>query len=522
MANRSSNTISQFSRNVSTGLLTPLSPGIIFTSNRPADIIISPDGLSLFAVGESSTTIDHYSVNPSTGLLTAFTPSNFTTGSIVFDIAVSPDNKFVYASNFSLGSISQFSRTVEIRGTTISIVPYSAKVYETRNHIITGNVPVSIVASSSHVIHHVTNHAVIGNIPISLTSSATLLYRSHSHVKTGAVTISVVPTADLYKGFRLGAEADIIFPMPTLSATAHSNLLNSLTAGFITTTLEALTGANATCGFVDTTLSATGTMTETMSLNAMLFTSTLSATGTTDERATVSLGFISSTLTALGGANAALTAPEFGFSATATADNNRGNLAAAFVTLSLSATAIHEETMSMSCGFIDTYLSYCAINASAPVFTLSATGSATVANSVAYVMNVHTGESWEYSNYSFMHIINIGGKPYGVKSDGLYLLEGATDNGTVINGSITTKESDFGTFKSKRMFPLYLNSDTTTITTATVDSIVSTAKHTSSFGGRKTRIAKGLQGRYWQFTIENIKKLEGLEINPQTLSRSVN
>jgi hypothetical protein len=140
---------------------------------------------------------------------------------------------------------------------------------------------------------------------------------------------------------------------------------------------------------------------------------------------------------------------------------------------------------------------------------------------VAYVMNVHTTESTQYSNYPFLHIVHIGGKPYGVKADGLYLLEGATDNGTAISGSVTTKETDFGSFNSKHVNEIYLNSDTATTMTPTVDGALIAASYASSFGGRRIAVARGLEGRYWKFRIDGIKRLEGLEISPLIRQRKV-
>jgi hypothetical protein len=141
-------------------------------------------------------------------------------------------------------------------------------------------------------------------------------------------------------------------------------------------------------------------------------------------------------------------------------------------------------------------------------------------HTIAYVLNVHTGESTRYANQPFMHIIHIGGKPYGVKADGLYLLEGDTDGGTAINGKIKTKSSDHGSYRSKRLKYIYLDSDTQTTITPFYDDIQKTS-HVSAFGGRKTRMAMGPSGRYIQLELSNIVKLEGMEILTEDLQRRV-
>lgn len=141
-------------------------------------------------------------------------------------------------------------------------------------------------------------------------------------------------------------------------------------------------------------------------------------------------------------------------------------------------------------------------------------------NSVAFVMNTHTSESTRYTNQLWTHIIHVGKKAYGVTAAGLFLLEGATDNGTAINGTATTKETDFGAYQSKRVPYVYLNSDTVTTITPIVDGVTK-ATQTSSFGGRKTHLARGNAGRYWRFKIDGIVKLEGAEFLPETLQRRI-
>jgi hypothetical protein len=154
--------------------------------------------------------------------------------------------------------------------------------------------------------------------------------------------------------------------------------------------------------------------------------------------------------------------------------------------------------------------------------TVSATGSVSFANSVGFVMNVHTNESYEWSNMAFNHIIRIGIDYYGVRSTGLYRLstDYNTDSGTAINATVTTKSTDFGSYHSKRLVSAYLASDTSTLIQPIVDGVAKQS-HASAFGGRRTVMAKGNVGRYWQVRISNIQELTGLELLPQELQRRV-
>ncbi len=312
---------------------------------------------------------------------------------------------------------------------------------------------------------------------------------------------------------------DISFIDSSLSGTMHAEQQNSIEFGFIDTSISILTGANITGDFLSTTLSSTGTLIETMAADISFIESTLSASVTVDGNISASLGFIESTITALGGAESAFGFPAFGFAATATVPDSI-NVAFGFLDTSISATGTLEQRMSITGGFIDTYLAYCDIAISAPLFSMSASVSTAVSNAVAFVLNVHTGESTTYSNYAFKHIINIGGLAYGVKSDGLYLLRGNDDGGTAINGTVTTKETDFGSFNSKRLDYIYLNSDTTTTLTPYVDGVQKTS-HATIQGGRKAKMSLANTGRYWRIKIEGIKKIEGLELLPAKQQRRV-
>jgi len=320
-----------------------------------------------------------------------------------------------------------------------------------------------------------------------------------------------------------GGEIAVSGPTLALESTAHVTELNVISASFPALSLSVLGGWDASGSFIDASLSSTATLTETMSLAAPFTVSTLSATMTVDERAAAQLGFVSSQITAFGGADAILSTPNFGFTLDGVMRDTYGERVDAsleFITTSISASGTLVETMNATLGFVDTYLSYNTISLSGPLLALSCASSESLSNLIAYAFNVHTHESTTYTNYPFMHIIHIGGKPYGVKANGLYLLEGALDLTTAINGSITTKDSDFGFFNSKHVPQVYLNSDTPTTTRAIVDD-VSAGPYPSGFGGRRVVIARGLAGRYWQFEFSGIQKLEGFEATAVLRQRSV-
>lgn len=127
-----------------------------------------------------------------------------------------------------------------------------------------------------------------------------------------------------------------------------------------------------------------------------------------------------------------------------------------------------------------------------------------------------------YQNFPFYHLAKIGSTYYGIRADGLYELTGEYDGSEdiLVNGTIHTHTTDYRIFNSKNVPYVYLNGDDDYSVTAFVDDVEQPA-FTSGFGGRRVKLARGNKGRYWEFKIEGIKKLQGIEHLPDGLSRRV-
>lgn len=145
-------------------------------------------------------------------------------------------------------------------------------------------------------------------------------------------------------------------------------------------------------------------------------------------------------------------------------------------------------------------------------------------NLYAYAMNIKTAEMSVYTNYAFQYVMRIGTNYYGVKSDGLYLLEGASDNGTAIDSRFRTAETDFGSSYVKRMPYVYMDSDTATKIKPLADG-EGTQSYDSAFAGRRTHLSRGLSGRFWAVEVSNKSgvpmKVGSLELFAENLSRKV-
>lgn len=98
-----------FDQNSSTGLLSAAATPSYTAGNKPAWIGISPDGTSLYTANDGAATVSQFSRNTSTGALTSL-GSAIAAGGGPWGIDITPDGKFVYIANSDAQTISQYSR----------------------------------------------------------------------------------------------------------------------------------------------------------------------------------------------------------------------------------------------------------------------------------------------------------------------------------------------------------------------------------------------------------------------------
>jgi FG-GAP repeat len=154
---------------------------------------------------------------------------------------------------------------------------------------------------------------------------------------------------------------------------------------------------------------------------------------------------------------------------------------------------------------------------------ISFIGSTEIAHLQAFVMNINTNQVSRYTNYPFNTIIAVSNRYYGVMSDGLYLLSGNNDNDVdvLVNGTIRTKDDDFGDMRDKNIPYAYVGSDDKDLTiTPIVDSVIYPTYYTR-FNGRRVKMGRGIKGRYWSLRIDNITNLHALELMPDVIQRKV-
>jgi len=79
----------------------------------------------------------------------------------------------------------------------------------------------------------------------------------------------------------------------------------------------------------------------------------------------------------------------------------------------------------------------------------------------AWVVNTASSASARYDSYGFNSFFALAGKHYGVRQDGVYLLEGANDAGVPITAGVSLGKHDFGTQALKQMNAVYVGVSST-------------------------------------------------------------
>lgn len=145
-------------------------------------------------------------------------------------------------------------------------------------------------------------------------------------------------------------------------------------------------------------------------------------------------------------------------------------------------------------------------------------------NTIARVTNTATMETTTYSNFTFDEVIKFNGRHYGVKNDGIYLLEGENDGGSEITGSFLTNKNHLGTQLLKKGAYIFIDSDNPTELTAIADDISSPA-YQAEYAGKRTKIGRGIVGRYWAFTMKNLTgsrmRIRGMDAELEVMTRKI-
>jgi hypothetical protein len=140
-----------------------------------------------------------------------------------------------------------------------------------------------------------------------------------------------------------------------------------------------------------------------------------------------------------------------------------------------------------------------------------------------------------YEGYGFNSFAEIGGRYYGASDEGVFLLEGATDDGEPIPASLSTMMLDFGSARQKRITSAYLGYTSSGKLLLKVRSVDEGVLKEQWYEARKAsasvpqedmiRLGRGMRSRYWQFELVNVDgadfEIDALELHPVYLNRRV-
>ena len=145
-------------------------------------------------------------------------------------------------------------------------------------------------------------------------------------------------------------------------------------------------------------------------------------------------------------------------------------------------------------------------------------------DSRVWVVNIDTGATSQYDDYGFNSFFAESGKYYGVAEDGVYLLEGDTDNGNAIAAEIEAGLTDYGSKHKKRLLRVLVGvaSGNRMMLKLVADGVTqyyeahsNSPEHLDTHGFPTRR---DHQGRYLNFTLLNQAgcdfDLESIEFHP--------
>lgn len=148
-----------------------------------------------------------------------------------------------------------------------------------------------------------------------------------------------------------------------------------------------------------------------------------------------------------------------------------------------------------------------------------------------WVINTNSSAVSQYKGWAFNSFAEFYGQYLGASASGLAVLDGPTDAGANISAMIQTAVTDLGSSHQKRVRSAYLGiaaTGTCYLQVLTDDNIERTYQlvpNAPGLGNERVDLARGVQSRYWSFSLESVDgsawRLDNLEALPVVLSRRV-
>lgn len=123
-----------------------------------------------------------------------------------------------------------------------------------------------------------------------------------------------------------------------------------------------------------------------------------------------------------------------------------------------------------------------------------------------------------YSNFDFNSYAVNNKKLYGARQDGIYLLEGADDNGSDIHTGLLFDFANMDIPATKRLRSVHLGSKTKQATVqVSTDRNISKTYRTKQ---QRTVIGKEVRGKFWTIAVEDVNNLKSMELNVVLISKT--
>jgi len=181
-------TVSMFTINQTTGLLTPTSPATVYTDGIPFQVVVAPFGKFAYVVnnmagGDMPVAVSEYTVDSATGILTE-SSSYATAGNAPTAIAVDPTSKYAYVVNRNDNTVSMYTIDPGTGNLTLNVTGAAPT-----GTIATGTEPFRINFDPSGKFLYVTNEQSAASI-YTVNSDGTLAAVGTTGVESGSLSIA--------------------------------------------------------------------------------------------------------------------------------------------------------------------------------------------------------------------------------------------------------------------------------------------------------------------------------------------
>ncbi len=364
-------------------------------------------------------------------------------------------------------------------------------------------------------------------------------------IGSGMASVLPLQTLGLETG-PVNGRAVLTAPMATLAAEASPREPNAFEASLPMPTLAAFTGAGARLRTARPRLLATGTGQVVARFDEIAPMAVLVASGVAGNVAQATLALPMATVEGFTGAVLSVTLQD-GFKLAAS--GRQGGLAQIVVTMPLFELVASSEQKDYAQARLTAPMPFISpvsrAYLRAPMFVLEAVGTAEVAlDFEAYAISMlnrveglERGEAQinavtHYTNYPFSQIVRYNNTYYGIGADGLFLLEGDTDDTAPIAWSFLMSGNEFGSPQLKRTTSLYIDGrvDVQTVVTVVAGEKDTVAYNYSAVRGKTAQsyrvpIGRGMRSRYYAIGMSDVAgnyvEVSGLEFLLDELKRAI-